>query len=71
MLAKVVQLKSSIRCVKDNVAFYESSEEELKIELGAVVEDSTWLSQLVDDMRVGVVDLREQLGQWMALFGPS
>lgn len=40
------------------MAFYGASKEEVKNELTAAIKNSTLFSQLVDDIRAGVVDLR-------------
>lgn len=54
-LSKVAQLKSSVKHLKDNVALHEASEEELKKKLAFAINDSTWLTQLVEDIRAEVV----------------
>lgn len=43
------------------MSFYKTSEDEMKRELAAALDDSTWLSQLFDEIRVEVVDLQERL----------
>lgn len=60
-LASVAQFRSSIERLENKVVFYEASEEELENELSAEMKDSTRVSQLVDDVRAEVVDLREGL----------
>lgn len=60
-LTKFVQLKSIIKGLAENVAFYEASERELTNELAAALKDSTRLSQFFYVIRVEVVDLREDL----------
>lgn len=60
-LTNVAPLKSSMKSLEDNVAFYEASAEELKPGLAAAIKDSSWRSQLVDDISVELVDLRERL----------
>lgn len=59
-VAKVVQLKSSIQNLEDNVAFYEACEELLKNELAAAIKDSTWDGQLVNDIPAEGVCLQER-----------
>lgn len=60
----------------------QASDDELKNELPTAMKDSTRLSQLVDDVLAGAVDLRERLGakdgiiqsivkDWCASLGPS
>lgn len=61
-LARVAQLKSSIKSIEDNVVVYEASKDELKKELAAVINDSAWLSKIVDDICAEMVYLRERLG---------
>lgn len=56
-LARLTQLNSSVKCLEDNVALYEVSEDYLKIELAAEINNSTRLSQLVYDICAEVVDL--------------
>lgn len=58
----VARLKSFMKNLKDNVAFFEASEKDLKNELPVSINVSTRLSQLADDIREKVVELREGLG---------
>lgn len=44
------------------MAFLKASQQELKKELAAAIDGSTWLSQLADDIPAEVVDLWERLG---------
>lgn len=44
------------------MVYHEGSEEELKIELAAVIRDSSRLSQLLDYILAEVVDVRQKLG---------
>lgn len=56
-------MKSYIKGLEDNIAFKETSEEELKIELAAAIKDNTRTFQLVDNILSEVVDLQERLGE--------
>lgn len=40
-VAKIAQLKSSIKGLEDNVSFYKATERELKYELEKAIKDST------------------------------
>lgn len=60
-VAKIAQLKSSIKRVEDRVRFYEACEKDMKSELEASITKSTRIGQLFDDIHAEVVDLREWL----------
>lgn len=62
-LAKTAQLKTSIQLLKDNVAFYEETEDRLKSELPAATIRSTQFVQLFDDVCAELGGLRERLGE--------
>lgn len=62
VLANVAQLKLSIKSLIDNVTFYQPRENELKKELAAAINDSNKPTQLVDDIRDEVFELRKRLG---------
>lgn len=57
-LAKIAQLKSSLKNLENNMSFYEASEEDLKNAFAATIKDSTWFSQLVDGIQARLADLR-------------
>lgn len=61
-LAKIAQLKFSIKSLEDNVAFYMANEDEQMRELAAAMNDCTEFTPLVDKIRAEVVDLLERLG---------
>lgn len=49
-----------MKTIKDNVSFYQSSEDELKKEIAAAINEIILPSQSVDDISAEVADLREQ-----------
>lgn len=54
-------MKTSIKGLDDNVAFYNASVEDLKGEPAEATAKTTQLGELADDMRAQVVDLQENL----------
>lgn len=56
-LDKVAKFNPSVRSPEDNVDFNEASEEELKKELAAAIDDHTPLRQLGDEIHAKVLDL--------------
>lgn len=60
-LSMVAQLKSVINSHEDDMAFYDTSEKELKKKLVVATNESIRPSQLADDIRVEVVALQKQL----------
>lgn len=69
-LAKIAQLKTSIKNLEDNAAFYEASEEDWKDELAKATAEHTRLGELFDSMRTQVVDFREKLATKDAVIQP-
>lgn len=61
-LTTMFRMKSSMKCLEENVTIFEASEKEMKIEVASLMKDITRFSQLVDDILVEVVDLPERLG---------
>lgn len=70
-LAKIAQLKMSIKSLQDNVAFYEASEESLKGELAAVTMESTRLGQLFDSVVQKWLTYKRSWVQEVLFFDPS
>lgn len=60
-MAKIAQLKMSVKILEDNFAFYETSEEDLKVEPAKSTAESTRLEKLLYGTRAQVVDLPEKL----------
>lgn len=51
----------SMKSLKDNLAFYEADEEDLKAKLAKAPEESTQLVEQFDSTLVKVADIREKL----------
>lgn len=49
-LGKIAQLQRSIEVLKDNMAFYDASEDIVTAGLEAVMTESTWLGQVFDSL---------------------
>lgn len=60
-LVNIVQLKVSIKSLKDKVAFYKDYERSLKFELAVVTTERTNLGTFLGTTPAKVVDLREKL----------
>lgn len=60
-MVKIVQLKMSTKNLKDNVAFYEASEDSLKSELAISTTEATRPGQLFVNVLVEVIDLKGKL----------